>query len=137
MKVHSPVEGGGSIRSVVVDKVSRNTLETIIRANVSSEAYLRTDTAQYYVKSGFSTASHVMVNHCMGEYVRGDAHTSTPEGYYSVFKRGMKGVISAAQESTCTGTWPSSIFTTTTARSSVSLMKHAQIGRFAALRGNG
>ena len=28
----------------------------------------------------------------IGEYVRGDAHTNTIEGYFSIFKRGMKGV---------------------------------------------
>lgn len=98
MKVHSLVERGGSIRSVVVEKVSRETLETIIRANVSPEAHLRTDTAQYYIKSGFGTASHAMVNHYKGEYVRGDAHTNTLEGYYSVFKRGMKGIYQHCSE---------------------------------------
>ena len=33
-----------------------------------------------------------MVHHSAGEYVRDDAHTNTLEGYFSVFKRGMKGI---------------------------------------------
>ena len=32
------------------------------------------------------------VNHSAEEYVRGEAHTNTLEGYFSIFKRGMKGV---------------------------------------------
>ena len=32
------------------------------------------------------------VNHSEDEYVRGEAHTNTVEGFYSIFKRGMKGV---------------------------------------------
>ena len=28
----------------------------------------------------------------MGEYGRGEVHTNTVEGYFSIFKRGMKGV---------------------------------------------
>ena len=32
------------------------------------------------------------VTHSTGEYVRGEVHTNTLEGYYSVFKRGMRGI---------------------------------------------
>jgi hypothetical protein len=32
------------------------------------------------------------VNHGAGEYARGRIHTNTVEGYFSIFKRGMKGV---------------------------------------------
>ena len=28
----------------------------------------------------------------LGEYVKGDIHTNTIEGFFSIFKRGMKGV---------------------------------------------
>ena len=35
---------------------------------------------------------HGMVNHGIGEYVRGDIHTNTIEGYFSIFKRGINGV---------------------------------------------
>lgn len=98
MKVHSLVERGGQVRSIVMDKVSRESVEAIIRANVSHEARLYTDTAQYYVKSGFGTAEHEMVNHYFGEYVRGEAHTNTLEGYFSIFKRGMKGVYQHCAE---------------------------------------
>jgi transposase-like protein len=37
-------------------------------------------------------ARHQAVNHSIGEYVRGDAHTNTIEGYFSILKRGINGV---------------------------------------------
>lgn len=36
-------------------------------------------------------ASHQMVSHSTGEYVRGDAHTQTIEGFFSILKRGVIG----------------------------------------------
>jgi hypothetical protein len=92
MKVMSLVERGRNVRSIVMDKVSRKAVEDVIRANVSREARLMTDTAQYYIKSGFGTASHELVNHFAREWARGEAHVNTLESYFSVFKRGMKGV---------------------------------------------
>ncbi len=34
----------------------------------------------------------ISVNHSINEYVRGDIHTSTIEGYFSIMKRGITGV---------------------------------------------
>ena len=36
-------------------------------------------------------ASHETVNHGIGEYVRGNVHTNTIEGYFSILKRGITG----------------------------------------------
>jgi hypothetical protein len=41
---------------------------------------------------GKSFADHQSVNHGAGEYVRDDVHTNTVEGYFSIFKRGFKGI---------------------------------------------
>ena len=38
------------------------------------------------------------MNHGKGEYGRGIIHTNTVEGYYSIFKRGMKGVYQHCRE---------------------------------------
>jgi hypothetical protein len=43
-------------------------------------------------------ASHETVAHSKKEYVRGDVHTNTVEGFYSIFKRGMKGVYQHCKE---------------------------------------
>ena len=57
-----------------------------------------TDEANYYkVHRGLRT-SHETVNHSKNEYVRGEVHTNTVEGYYSIFKRGMKGVYQHCSE---------------------------------------
>jgi transposase-like protein len=97
MAVMSLVERGGKVRSIVMDSVSRPEVERIIRQNVHKESRLMTDTATYY-KGGFDTAEHEMVNHFAEEWVRGDAHTNTLEGYYSIFKRGMKGIYQHCSE---------------------------------------
>ena len=43
-------------------------------------------------------ASHETVEHTAKEYVRGNVHTNTVEGFYSIFKRGMKGVYQHCSE---------------------------------------
>lgn len=86
----SLVERGGDVRSMVVEAVNRPDLEKIIRANIDRESRLMTDTAPYY-KRPMPFASHETVNHKADEYVRGDVHTNTLEGFFSIFKRGMRG----------------------------------------------
>jgi transposase-like protein len=92
------VERGGSARSWHVDGTTIGTLIPIIRANVAQESAVMTDEAMWYKnlnKEG-SFASHDAVNHSKDEYARHEGDftitTNTVEGYYSIFKRGMKGV---------------------------------------------
>lgn len=85
----------GRSRSMVVDEVSAKELMPLIEANVSREAALITDEAGHYKRIGKAFASHDSVNHSADEYVnpiRPHIHTNTVEGFFSVFKRGMKGV---------------------------------------------
>ena len=86
------VERGGHARSFHVDGVSAADIMPILKANVSAETFIMTDEAGQYraVKDHF--AGHGFTAHSAGEYVRGAIHTNTVEGYYSVFKRGMKGI---------------------------------------------
>ncbi len=86
------VERSGSARSFHVDGTTLGTLIPIIRMNISRESHLMTDEASWYKRVGKEFASHGAVNHQIEEYVRGNVHTNTVEGYYSIFKRGMKGV---------------------------------------------
>ncbi len=57
-----------------------------------------TDEGQHYRSIGRRFAEHGTVVHSADEYVRGDIHTNTVEGYYSIFKRGMKGVYQHCSE---------------------------------------
>ncbi|WP_420431064.1 IS1595 family transposase [Hyphobacterium sp.] len=79
-------------RSVVIDDLKPVTIAPILEANISKDARLMTDEAHHYKRLGKEYASHERVNHGKEEYVRGDVTTNTVEGYFSVFKRGMKGV---------------------------------------------
>lgn len=82
----------GQARSMVVDDLKSSTLGMILRENLAKEARLMTDEARYYIPAGKQFASHETVNHGVDEYARGDITTNAAEGYFNVFKRGMKGV---------------------------------------------
>jgi hypothetical protein len=69
-----------------------------LEANTSRAAHLRTDEYPTYKQYGHHFASHETVNHSKEEYVRGDAYTNTLEGYFSIFKRGMKGIYQHCDE---------------------------------------
>lgn len=98
MAVMSLVERGGKVRSFKIDKANKVEVERVINSNLAKEARLMTDGASYYRRGKFNVASHEMVNHVNGEYVRGEAHTNTAESFYSVFKRGMKGTYQHCDE---------------------------------------
>jgi len=82
----------GRARSMVVDSLSAKAIVPILRENISDEARIMTDEAPQYRRLGAEFFGHSVVMHTAGEYVRGDVHTNTIEGFFSIFKRGMKGV---------------------------------------------
>lgn len=86
------VQRGGIARSFHVDSTSIADLMPKVRANIAAETNVMTDDARHYQNLGREFASHASVNHSAKEYGRGPIHTNTVEGFYSVFKRGMKGV---------------------------------------------
>lgn len=98
MAVLSLVERNGEVRSVHVEDVKASTLLPIVNENIAKEARVMTDDAATYYKKLEGFASHETVNHAADEYVRGDVHTNTIEGYFSIFKRGMKGVYQHCSE---------------------------------------
>lgn len=86
------VERGGKARTFHVDRVNAKSIAPILAEHVDPASRLMTDEASYYTAAGKAFAGHEVVNHSAKEYVRGEAHTNTLEGYFSVFKRGMKGI---------------------------------------------
>ncbi|MFO1144100.1 MAG: IS1595 family transposase [Amaricoccus sp.] len=93
MKVLALVDRStGHSRAIVVDHLSRKDVYPILQANIAREARIMTDEAPMYRGLGKIFAEHQSVNHGKEEYGRGETHTNTIEGYFSVFKRGMKGV---------------------------------------------
>lgn len=76
---------------MVVNDLKSSTLLPILRENIDAETKVITDEAgQYrYLNRAFP---HELLSHSKGEYGRGPIHTNTIDGYFSIFKRGMKGV---------------------------------------------
>ena len=82
-----------SFRSFKVDRVNSATVQDILFRNVTRKSHLLTDEAKYYMEAGAEFASHKWVTHSHKEYARGfGIHVNTVEGYFSLFKRGMKGI---------------------------------------------
>ena len=54
--------------------------------------------SSYKVVAEIEELAHERVAHSKKEYVRGEVHTNTVEGFYSVFKRGFKGVYQHCKE---------------------------------------
>lgn len=92
------VERGGSARSFHIDSTSIADIAPIVRTNVRRESKFMTDEARQYVGLGKGFPEHGAVNHSQDEYVRGEITTNTVEGYYSIFKRGMRGVYQHCAE---------------------------------------
>lgn len=92
-KVVALVERGGRVRSFHVQSVSASTLRPILVKQISADSRIITDELSAYgrwVKEFF--VDHLTVNHREGEYGRGPIHTNTIENYFSIFKRGLRGV---------------------------------------------
>src|SRR5208337_3895852 len=96
--VLSLVERGGEVRSFQIEKANTANIKPIVDANLSKESMLMTDESRYYGKLGKGFKHHFTVDHGSGEYVRGGVHVNTLESYFSVFKRGMKGVYQHCSE---------------------------------------
>jgi transposase-like protein len=85
----------GEARSMVIDSLSAKTIVPILKENIAHEAKVMTDDAGQYRFLNEHFSDHGSVCHSTGEYVSladPSIHTNTVEGFFSIFKRGMKGV---------------------------------------------
>ncbi|MEP7222850.1 MAG: IS1595 family transposase [Novosphingobium sp.] len=91
--VFSLVERQGRVRSHHLASISAKSLRPLLDRQLAdaSATKLMTDGEGQYRIIGPMFKSHEVVNHSIGEYVRGDAHTNTIEGYFSILKRGIIG----------------------------------------------
>ena len=99
----SLVERGGEVRSYHVTGATVAEVIPIVERNVHNETAIMTDAAQLYKKRLRGFASHDRVDHSAGEYVREEEgkpliHSNSVEGYFSVFKRGMRGTYQHCSE---------------------------------------
>jgi transposase-like protein len=93
------VERGGRVRSQHLGvAVTAKTLKPILEAQMKRDTRLMSDMDGAMVRVGLELGHHEAVNHGIGEYVRGDVHTNTIEGYFSIMKRGIHGVYHHVSE---------------------------------------
>lgn len=99
----SLVERGGSVRSYHIEGGTVSQVIPIVYDNIDRETQVMTDAAQLYKYRLQHFASHDRVDHTKGEYARYEdgkpvITTNTVEGYFSVFKRGMRGTYQHCKE---------------------------------------
>ncbi|MFZ5391855.1 MAG: IS1595 family transposase [Patescibacteria group bacterium] len=82
------VERKGRARVKKVDDISRSVVIKYLQKNISPESHLMTDESSVYKKSPYKRET---VNHHLKEYVRGNVHTNSIEGLWSLIKRSIDG----------------------------------------------
>ena len=92
------VERGGKVRTFHPQAATKEEISKILRANTARKSKLMTDESRLYTEIGAEFAAHETVNHSAKEYARGDVHTNSAEGYFSIFKRGMRGIYQHCRE---------------------------------------
>lgn len=98
MSVVSLVSGGKS-RTFHVARADAGTIRDLLVTNAHRTSELHTDESRLYVRVGDEFKAHKRVNHGAGEYVKRDGTTTNNvENYFSIFKRGMRGVYQHCKE---------------------------------------
>jgi transposase-like protein len=92
------VERKGRARSVKLNGTKASDIRRAVLNTADTKSTLMTDELRAYTNIGKRFAAHEAVNHSEEEWVRGDARTNTVEGYFSIFKRGMKGIYQHCSE---------------------------------------
>jgi len=96
------VERGGKVRTFHVPVADQKTVEKIVTENIARESRLHTDESRLYFNAADHFAAHKTVKHTAKEYARREdgenIHCNSAEGYFSIFKRGMKGIYQHCDE---------------------------------------
>jgi transposase-like protein len=85
----------GKVSTNVVTDTKRSTVMPLIQKNVAQKTTIFTDEYPTYDALSNQGFEHKRCNHGSGEYVVGDVHTNTIEGFWSLVKRGISGVYHA------------------------------------------
>jgi transposase-like protein len=88
------VERDGPARAFPMPRIDAENFHKIVKQHVDPfAAALMTDDARHSQGSRIGRVPHEQVIHSRGEYVRGNVHTNTVEGFFSLFKRGVIGTF--------------------------------------------
>lgn len=85
------VERGGRVKAAHIRSTSQEVIHNFVQTNVCLDSNLFTDYHPSY--RGLQGYTHQAVNHSVGEYVRGQAHTNGIESFWALLKRGHYGVF--------------------------------------------
>lgn len=84
------VERGGEVRPYHVENAKKETIQPLLIQSVKPGTALYTD--EWYGYNGLDRLyAHATIKHQLKQYVDGDIHTNTIEGFWSVLKRGIYG----------------------------------------------
>lgn len=89
--VFGMLEREGIVRATVVINTRRSTVEPLIRANVKIGVNIMSDEYSVYGRLAERGYNHQTVQHGVKQYVRGDVHTNSIEGFWSQLKRSING----------------------------------------------
>ncbi len=89
------VERGGKVYAVSGRKIKSIGVSKTLRKMVDPKAHLMTDQAMLYKRVGREFKKHGRIRHDIRQYVRGDVHTNTVEGFFSHLKRGIVGTYAS------------------------------------------
>ena len=97
MQDKTPVVGikervSGKVKAKVTERVSSILLQRMVQENVEEGTMVYTDQNAAYKGLKKKNYKHESVNHGVGEYIRGKAHTNGVESFWSMLKRGHTGV---------------------------------------------
>lgn len=86
------IQRGGGVRLRVEKRPDRATLHAFIKRHTAPETgRIMTDELAAYAGIADHDTAHETVNHSAEEWVRGDVHTNTVEGVFSLLKRAIIG----------------------------------------------
>lgn len=85
------VEKDGDVMTHVVPNAKRTVIETIIHENVEKGSTMHTDEFLSYDRLKYQGYEHKTIRHSRKEYVRGEVHTNSIEGFWGQIKRSIKG----------------------------------------------
>src|ERR1035441_9879263 len=90
--VFGVVERDGRAKTFHVPNINRHHVIGKLQDNISVNAdVLYTDDSRIYDRMPANIQKHEIVNHSAKEWVRGDVHTGTIDGYWGLLKRGVIG----------------------------------------------
>jgi transposase-like protein len=81
----------GNVWNTVVKNADQKTMLPIIKETIGKDVRIISDGYSVYGDL-HEDYKHEVVNHVAEEYVRGDIHTNTIEGYFGLLKRGIYGI---------------------------------------------